>query len=244
MMERNGLYEQAAAAGKADQPHRNDRRPGGADGRPPRILFVTAVEAERQAVLNGWPEARAIAAGVGPANAAAATAFALAEAECDLVVSIGIGGGFPGRAEIGSLVLADAIVAADLGAESPDGFIGLDKLGFGTAAEPVDLRWHARLKAALESEGLAVLTGTALTVSTATGTAETAALRAKLAPEAAVEGMEGSGAAAAARMKGIPAAELRAVSNPVGPRDRGAWRIAKALQALETAAAAFRKHLA
>ncbi|AXI87702.1 futalosine hydrolase, partial [Streptomyces sp. ETH9427] len=31
---------------------------------------------------------------------------------------------------------------------------------------------------------------------------------------------------------GVPVLEVRAVSNPVGPRDRAAWRIGDALNAL------------
>jgi futalosine hydrolase len=47
--------------------------------------------------------------------------------------------------------------------------------------------------------------------------------------------MEGYGAAVAARSCGLPALEIRAVSNPVGPRDRAAWRIKEALDALTAA---------
>jgi futalosine hydrolase len=34
----------------------------------------------------------------------------------------------------------------------------------------------------------------------------------------------------------VPFAELRTISNPVGPRDRGSWKIPEALAALTTAA--------
>ena len=43
--------------------------------------------------------------------------------------------------------------------------------------------------------------------------------------------MEGFGVAEAAAAHGVPVLELRAVSNPVGPRDRAAWRIGDALAA-------------
>ena len=57
-------------------------------------------------------------------------------------------------------------------------------------------------------------------------------------PDVVAEGMEGAGVAAAATATGIPFAEVRAISNAVGPRDRDAWRIADALAALGTAVAA------
>lgn len=209
-----------------------------------RILVVTAVEAEKDAVrrgLRGDSRFDVVAAGVGPAAAAAGTAATLAAAPAaapyGLVVSAGIGGGFAGRAAVGSLVVASEIVAADLGAETPDGdgFRSVDELGFGSARVPVAADWARRWTAALEQAGLSACCGPVLTVSTATGTAATAAALAARVPGAAAEAMEGFGAATAARLYGVPALEVRAVSNPVGPRDRAAWRISEALAALEAA---------
>ncbi|MDT3445536.1 MULTISPECIES: futalosine hydrolase [unclassified Pseudofrankia] len=69
-----------------------------------------------------------LAAGTGGPAAAAGTAVALAVAQAagdpfTLVLSMGVAGGFRGWAEIGDLVVAGRLVAADLGAES-----GLDDL--------------------------------------------------------------------------------------------------------------------
>jgi futalosine hydrolase len=44
--------------------------------------------------------------------------------------------------------------------------------------------------------------------------------------------MEGFGALRAAALAGVPALEVRAISNAVAERDRDAWRIADALAAL------------
>ncbi|MFD2611228.1 futalosine hydrolase [Paenibacillus gansuensis] len=211
-----------------------------------KVLIVTAVEAERDAVLRGirsTGQERAgridvLAAGVGPAAAAAGTAAALARGSYGLVVSAGIAGGYAGRAAVGELVVASEIVAADLGAESPEGFLSVDELGFGSARIAADASLAARLAAALTAAGLPAHAGPVLTVSTVTGTAETAARLAQRVPGAVAEAMEGFGAASAAKQFGVPCAELRAVSNPVGPRDRGAWRIKEALAALEAASAA------
>ena len=70
--------------------------------------------------------------GVGPAAAAAGTARLLALAEAAgrpfrAVLSAGIAGGFPGRAGIGATVLGVRSIAADLGAESGDGFLPIDE---------------------------------------------------------------------------------------------------------------------
>ncbi|WP_127530609.1 futalosine hydrolase [Paenibacillus kobensis] len=207
-----------------------------------KILIVTAVDAEREAVLRGLgptDEYDVIAGGVGPAAAAASSAAALAAAagEYKLVVSAGIGGGFPGRAEIGDIVVSTGIVAADLGAETPDGarFLSVDELGFGSARVNVDEAVAFRLVDALQTAGMRAIAGQALTVSTATGSAEQAARLAARVPNAASEGMEGYGVAVAAKLAGVPALELRAISNAVGPRDKSAWRIGEALASLTNA---------
>lgn len=245
-----------------------------------RVLIVTAVSAERDAVVRGIgataPEVAelpvpggtihrlspapptgppltvdVLAAGVGPAAAAAGaaaalTAAAVARTPYDLAVSAGIGGGFTAErpataqptataqpaaaARLGSIVVADAIVAADLGAETPDGFAAVTDLGFGT----VEHLPPAPLVAAV-AEATDAVRGTVLTVSTVTGSAERAAELLRRHPHAAAEAMEGFGVAEAAAAQSVPALEVRAISNAVGPRDRAAWRIGEALEALTSA---------
>ncbi|MER5637468.1 futalosine hydrolase [Kitasatospora sp. NPDC002227] len=128
--------------------HRRD------DERPARVLVVVAVAAEAEAVqrgLRGGAEPHALpgggelrrsrpasgvevdvlAGGVGPAAVAATTATALLQSPYDLVVSAGIAGGFAPHAPVGSLVVATELVAADLGADAPEGFLTVEELGFG-----------------------------------------------------------------------------------------------------------------
>ncbi|MFJ9057344.1 futalosine hydrolase [Streptomyces sp. NPDC102409] len=216
-----------------------------------RVLVVTAVPAERDAVtraFGGEPPVRrapgaelhragpfdVLAGGVGPAAAAAATAFALAAAPAGepyaLVVSAGIGGGFAPAAPVGSLVVATGIVAADLGAETPDGFVPVTGLGFGRDSfqPPAPL-----VRDVAGATG--AVPGPVLTVSTVTGSAARTAALLAAHPGAVAEAMEGFGVAEAADRFGVPALELRAVSNAVGPRDREAWRIGDALAALTEA---------
>ncbi|MET8825884.1 futalosine hydrolase [Streptomyces sp. NPDC004610] len=218
-----------------------------------RVLVATAVPAERDAVARAFPDPgerdvplpggggvlrRAapgvdlLAAGVGPALAAASTATALTAAALagrpyDLVISAGIAGGFAPRAPLGALVVADTITAADLGAETPEGFVPVTELGFGAVT-------HRPPAALVASVALATgaLPGTVLTVSTVTGSAARAAALRAAHPEALAEAMEGFGVAEAAAAHGVPVLELRAVSNAVGPRDRAAWRVPDALATL------------
>lgn len=206
-----------------------------------RILVMTAVLVEKEAVLNGLGQDDrfdVVVAGVGPIAAAVTTTKALAAGYYDLVLSIGIGGGFPERAEVGSLVVASEIVGADLGVETPEGFCSLDELGFGSCRISTENSLVNKL-----AEGLSALTnvsvkvGPIITVSTATGTAESASELNKRVPGVAAEAMEGFGVALAAHEKGVPVHEIRAISNCVGPRDREAWRIKEALDSLKAASA-------
>ncbi|MFG1808984.1 futalosine hydrolase [Streptomyces sp. NPDC049040] len=208
-----------------------------------RVLVLTAVDAERDAVMAGLSAAGRVAGGfevvtvgAGPAAAAAGAMYALMNALAvdhvrpDLVVSAGIGGGFAPAAPVGSLAVAESIVAADLGAQTAEGFASVAELGFGRSEH----RPPARLSRAV-ADGLAAAYGPVLTVGTVTGTASRATELADRHPGAVAESMEGFGVAEAAALVALPVLEIRAISNAVGPRDRAAWRIGEALAALTAA---------
>lgn len=213
----------------------------------PRILVVTAVAAERDAVLAGRHPATGmvsglqvhraltpaglvdvVCGGVGPV-AAAVSACCLLPQGYSLAVSAGIGGGFP-AAEVGAVVVADSVVHADLGAETAEGFVSMAELGWGPVRHPVDAGWAAAL-----SGRTGAVTGAVLTVSTATGSRQRAEQLLASHPDAVAEAMEGVGVCLAAARAGVPFAELRAIANPVGPRHRESWRIPDALAALSAA---------
>jgi futalosine hydrolase len=212
-----------------------------------RILVVTAAAAERDAVVAGRHPAigmvdgievhRAItgagmvdtiASGIGPAASAVATGCVLRRGY-DLVMSAGIAGGFP-AAEVGSVIVAHAVVHADLGAETADGFVSMADLGWG----PVRFELDQRLSESLAHRTGATL-GAVLSVSTVTGSQARAEQLRAAHPDAVGEAMEGIGSYLASARHGVPFAELRTVSNRVGPRDRDAWRIGEALAALTAA---------
>jgi futalosine hydrolase len=217
----------------------------------PKILVVTAVAAERDAVLAGRHPATGMVAGlqvhrvltpaglldvvcggVGPVAAAVSTGRVLLEGNrrgYSLAVSAGIGGGFPAAA-IGAVVVADTVVHADLGAETAEGFVSMAELGWGPVRYPVDPGWAAAL-----SRRTGAVTGAILTVSTVTGSQQRADQLLASHPDAVAEGMEGVGVCLAAGQAGVPFAELRTIANPVGPRHRESWRISDALTALSAA---------
>lgn len=220
-----------------------------------RIGIVAAVSAERDAIARGAgvtvrkqtgpfetvtgvvradADLVVLAAGVGPA-AAAAAAMALALGGVDVLFSAGVAGGFAGRAAIGEIVVATEIVAADLGAQSPAGFLDLSALGFGTSRYDVDAAASAHTAQRLIAAGIGTRRGSVITVATATGSDERAAELADRYACAAAEAMEGAGVAHVATLMGIALVELRAVSNVVGRRDPADWDLPAALAVLERA---------
>ena len=213
-----------------------------------RLLVLTAVAAERDAILAGLGArgsdpasgvlrvdgVHVLAAGVGIAAAAARTARWLAEPRLaggpayDGVISAGIGGAYAGRGDLGDTVVGRRSIAADLGADSPAGYLTLSDLGFGTEIVDADPDLSARMDSILP----AAIHGSILSVHTVTGTAARASELSERHPDAVAEAMEGWGVATAAADRAVPFVEVRTVSNFVGPRDRSAWRIDLAMGAL------------
>ncbi len=149
-----------------------------------------------------------LACGVGPVEAAVATARELALRPPSAVVHVGIAGGR--GITPGALVIGTESVYCDIAAEIP----------VVERAVP-DEALLSVVRAALP-DALALPIGT----SAAVGGADTG-LR--------VEAMEGFGVLRACAQAGIPAIEIRAVSNEITEADRGRWRIGRALEAIAEA---------
>ena len=194
------------------------------------LVVATVGEAERLNALKvSGTEMQVVISGVGPVAAALATQRALTTSPFDLVISAGIGGAFPDSGlKVGDVALASEIVQADLGAWDGEAFLPLAELGLEVAPGHAGRFgcWPAGL-------GLPLPCGPFVTVSSVTGSAAGAAELRRRVPGALIEGMEGAGAAHAALIAGVPATEVRGVSNFVGPRDRAAWQIGAALAALD-----------
>lgn len=185
------------------------------------LLVAVSVEQEKEALQQGLgndQDVDVIVCGVGFAAAAANTAKQLALKPYRGVINVGIAGGFPEQTAIGSIVIATDIIAPEIGAESPDGFLTIDELGFGTQKEAAIVNEFFVGKL---SETHTVHKGVILSVLTATGTEET--YRKRLTLGAMAEAMEGYGVAAAAKSFNLPFSEVRTISNEVGIRDKSKW---------------------
>jgi futalosine hydrolase len=146
--------------------------------------------------------------GVGPVEAAVATARELALGHWGAVLNIGVAGGRD--LPLQALVIGTEAVYCDLSA----------------AIRLVDrVAADARLIAAARQvipEALTLPIGTSAAVNSTNG-------------DLAVEAMEGFGVLRAAALAGVPALEVRAISNQIGELDRSRWQIEEAIAALSHA---------
>lgn len=201
--------------------------------RPEDVLLVVATAGE--AGFFGGLGCRVVVSGVGPVAAALTTAQAIAGQRPRLAVSAGIAGALaPSGLQPGDLAVSSRMVQADYGAELGGEFLDLAALGLQVGALPGTAA-YGDFAAAPGTDRLARQLGAGygpmLTLNTVTGTQERAERLLRRFPDALTEGMEGAGVAHAAALAGVPALELRGVSNFVGPRDRSAWQIPQALAA-------------
>lgn len=177
----------------------------------PRILVVAATSREL-ATPDGW---LTLACGVGPVDAAAATAVAIAEHAPSLVLHVGIAGArrlstlAPAQLVIGSSAhYCDLTVPANWAPRVID-----------APAQLVATARRALPSAVVRAIGTSARVG---------GTAESD-------PMVDVEAMEGFGVLRAAQLAGVPAIEVRAISNAIDESDRGRWRFDEAFAAICTA---------
>ena len=170
------------------------------------ILVVAATERE----LDGVRGADTLVCGIGPVEAALATARAIAARRPGAILHVGIAGAK--RLEPPALVLGADSVYCDIADER-----ALIPRVERVAPDPALLA--AAQRALPEAHVLPIATA----ASVGGGT------------RCEVEAMEGFGVLRAAALAGVPAVELRAVSNAIHELERTRWRFDDALAALREA---------
>jgi nucleoside phosphorylase len=141
--------------------------------------------------------------GVGPVEAAAATARQLALDPPGAVLHVGVAGAH--GITPGGVVIGSESVYCDISAEIPV----VDRL-------VPDQQLFDAVRAAIP-EALSLPIGTSASVG---------------GDDVRVEGMEGFAVLRACALAGVPAIEVRAISNEIAEGDRARWRIGRALEAL------------
>jgi futalosine hydrolase len=197
------------------------------------LLVCTATVLESHVLrerLQDRPDVSLIVTGVGAVNAAHAVTLAISRSRPEAIVVCGVGGAYPGSGlAVGDVVAAEAECYGDLGADGPLGFLDMKALGFPVI--PGDAPLYNELPFEVFPLERRVRF---VTVNTCTGTgaaARTLAAR----TGGAVENMEGAAVAHVARLHGVPAGELRGISNLVTDRDTSQWRIRDAALAAQEA---------
>jgi futalosine hydrolase len=172
-----------------------------------QLLVVGATEPE----VDWAPPALRCVCGIGPVDAAVGTAAALAATRPDAVLHVGIAGArAASRIPVGAVVIGSRSTYSDLGAAIPVvGFVDADPRLVALAASVLA---QARIVEIATSARVGATQG------------------------AAVEAMEGFGVLRACARVGVPAVELRVVSNVVEESDRAKWRVQAALATLRVAA--------
>lgn len=180
--------------------------------------------------------------GIGKVNTAMTLAAYAQRHRVERALLFGIAGAYAESGlQIGDAVLAEREIQADLGIR--DG--GMKGMGFPTLVMgdpegsplhfhnrfPLDKAFTAELKATLDLPVRSFLTRDLVSEN------PTEARELSHKWEADVENMEGAAFAQACLWLGIAGAELRAVSNVAGVRDKSQWRIRQAVEALEAALA-------
>ena len=186
------------------------------------ILLVCAVTRELSwlDIPDGF---KVLVAGVGPVEAAVNVTRALAQEQYTAVVNAGIAGALPGVADVGeAVVVRDEFMELDVETGEP---ISLpDRMRV-----PDTARSDRTLVAAITRAGYRAVRG--VTVSRVTASDSTAHRLSALGAQ--VESMEGFAVLRAAELLGVPAIEVRGISNIVGNRERSRWSFSSGVEGLK-----------
>jgi len=189
-------------------------------GEPPgalvSILVVCAV-AQELAALAPREHVEVVPVGVGPVEAAAGTMRVLARARYDTVINAGIAGGFRDRCTVGDAVVCVREDYAEIGLEDGTAF----PLPGGVELVRHEESDETLLRPFLDGL-IPVIVGRGVTSAIVTSTTSRALVLAHRF-RADVESMEGFAVLRAARLAGVPAVEVRGVSNIVGERESSGW---------------------
>lgn len=173
--------------------------------------------------------------GVGMVAAAVWTARTLATVSYDAAINAGICGSFDRGIELGEVVCVHTDFTPELGAEDDDQFLDIHEL------QLLDKDGFPYRNGVLHgsSSGVFAVFGqlksvSGITVNKVHGNEQTiAAITQRHNPQ--TESMEGAAFYYACAVAGVPAMQLRAVSNYVERRNRAAWKIGEAVENLNAA---------
>ncbi|HWK58831.1 MAG TPA: futalosine hydrolase [Parapedobacter sp.] len=190
------------------------------------VLVIAATEAEIKPFL-GLPVQRrqgmdTLITGVGMVATALALGERLASTRYDLLLNVGVAGSFDRAIQLGEVVWVVEDIFSELGVEDGERFIDSEAAGL-TPCTFYSRYSHPSVENLRSCKGI--------TVNTVHG--NDAAIKAVVERLSAdVESMEGAAVFQAAQHFGIPALQVRAISNYVERRNKASWQLAQAVENL------------
>lgn len=190
------------------------------------ILVIAATEAEILPFIQLPEQQRAgmdiLVTGVGMVATAFAVGQKLATKRYDLLLNVGIAGSFDRDIALGEVVYVHEDTFAELGVEDGEQFIDSEAVGLAKNTFQ-GVPNHPIVKELRQCKGITVnrVHGNDLTIDEVAH---------RLDPD--IESMEGAAVYYAAHEVGVPAIQIRAISNYVERRNRANWQVALAIEHL------------
>ncbi len=178
--------------------------------------------------------------GIGMVNTAFALGQYLAKHPVDFAINFGIAGSFDKEMELGSVVEVIEDSFSELGAESPAGFIDLEKMGFPLLVTPTHTYFNKMSNPNIQAEEIPQVRG--ITVNRVHGIeAHAQAIQAEW--NCQVESMEGAAFFYAMLSSGVPFHAYRGISNYVENRNKANWNIPLAAKNVQSFVARKLQHI-
>jgi len=187
------------------------------------VLVIAATRAEIEPFL-GLPEYQrrgldTLITGVGMVAAALALGERLAATRYDLLLNAGVAGSFDRTIPLGDVVWVVQDTFSELGIEDGDQFVDSETAGLAPCTFQSGYR-HTAVSNLRQCKGI--------TVNTVHGDDPAIGkITEQLSPD--IESMEGAAVFQAAQHFGIPALQVRAISNYVERRNKANWQLAQAI---------------
>ena len=196
----------------------------------------SSADGQLRSCTRGNRQIDVLTTGVGMVATAAWSSRALAMREYDVALNLGVCGSFDRTIPAGDVVHVISEELPEMGAEAGDEFLTLHDLKL-LARDDFPFRDGRLMNAAPPAvDALHELPRVhGITVNTVHGRdSSIAAVRQRCQPQ--VETMEGAAFMYSCLIRGMPFAEIRAVSNVVEKRNRAAWKLGEAIDNLNSVA--------
>ncbi|MEL6192071.1 MAG: futalosine hydrolase [Bacteroidota bacterium] len=207
------------------------------------LLLVAATPMELQLILTelqqvvkegklhrgflGEQEVILVATGIGIVNTSFVMGGLLGKYTFQAAINLGIAGAYDEGLQLGEIVEIQSDSFTDMGADSAEGFLNLEKLGFPVFRSKEEIHYHTLKNPYLSGEKVRKVSGA--TVNTVNGVAEKIRLH-KQSWDKQVESMEGAAFFHAMLQTNTPFYAFRAISNYVRERNTHDWDIPLAIK--------------